>query len=210
MDLYLIRHGRTAWNREEVFRGRADVPLDEVGRREAELLASRLRGSGIDEIYSSPLSRARETAEVIARGVGLEVRIASELVDLDFGLWQGLPVKEVKERFGKLYELWQKAPHKVRFPEGEDLKAVRDRVVGFVEGLLKAKQGKRVALVSHRVVLKVLICSLLGLGLEAFWRVVQGTAALNHFRWRDGFWEVRLLNDTCHLKGLGDEGAVEF
>lgn len=210
MDLYLIRHGRTAWNREEVFRGRTDVPLDEVGRKEAYLLARRLKDEGLSALYSSPLSRAKETAEIIAAELGLRVQLAPQLIDLGFGLWEGLSVQEVKARFGRLYSLWLEEPHRLRFPEGEDLEAVRRRVVEFVEALKEQHPGERVAVVSHRVVLKVLICSLLGLGLEAFWRVAQGTAALNQFRWRDGLWEVRLLNDTCHLHALGGEGAVEF
>jgi len=210
MKLFLIRHGRTAWNREEVFRGTADVPLDDVGRKEAKFLARRLKEEALRVIYTSPLSRARETAEIIASECGTAVEVSEGLLDLDFGLWQGLSVEEVKGRFGDLYQRWMEAPHEVSFPGGEDLEAVRERAMGMVEDLKGRHRGEVVALVTHRVVLKVLICSLLGLGLDAFWRVAQGTAALNAFEWKGNCWVVRLLNDTCHLRSLKGEGGLEF
>lgn len=209
MELYLIRHGRTAFNRERVFRGRIDLPLDEGGRAEAEALARRLKGSGIQALYSSPLLRARQTAAVIAEALGLEVRIAPELIDLDFGLWQGLGVKEVQEAYSELYRKWIEAPHEVVFPQGEGLKDVEERVIPLVERLKQVHGEEKVALVSHRVVLKVLICRLLGLGLDAFWRVDQGTAALNRFHWDGRKWVAKAINDTCHLDSI-EGAAVEF
>ncbi len=209
MELFLIRHGRTRWNQERVFRGRADVPLDEVGRREAEFLAQRLKGEGIRAIYCSPLSRARETAQILSRVLEAPVTVSPELVDLDFGRWQGLSVREVERCFGELYRKWLKSPHEVIFPEGESLREVYNRVVPFVEGLKGRHKGEAVAIVSHRVVLKVLICWLLGLGLNDFWRVEQGTSALSLFQWKDNTWVVKFLNDTCHLNSL-KEGGVEF
>lgn len=209
MRLFLVRHGRTAWNAGEVFRGREDIPLDHVGETEAGLLAERLRGERIEVIFSSPLMRAKQTALRISEQTGASVVEAEELIDLDYGQWQGRTLQEVKVNFPGLYELWIKKPHEVVFPSGEGLKDVLGRVAPFVETVLEGFCNRTVAFVTHKVVLKVIICHLLGMGLSAFWKVEQSTSALNLFEYRDGLWRAKLINDTCHLASL-KEGGVEF
>jgi len=209
--LFLVRHGRTGWNKEQIFRGHKDVPLDEVGREEALLVGERLKEEGIKGVYSSPLSRARETAEAVARSHNVEVQIVEGLNDLNFGEWEGLSRQEVQERYPDLYEQWQEAPHQVIFPGGEGLDSVRIRAMKAVEDIIKQHPQEGVALVSHRVVLKVLICALLGLDNSHFWNIAQDTTAINCFQHRNGTWIVNFLNDTCHLKEVGEErGKVDF
>ena len=210
-QLFLVRHGRTGWNKEQIFRGTKDIPLDEVGKDEALLVGERLKGEGIRAVYSSPLARAKETAEAIAGFHNVEVQCLEGLVDLHFGEWEGLSLKEVKGQYPVLYQEWLKAPHKVIFPGGEGLDAVRSRAREAVEGIMAHHLQEAVALVSHRVVLKVLICALLGLDNSHFWNIAQDTTAINCFHHRNGTWIVNFLNDTCHLKGVGEErGKVDF
>jgi len=102
-EIILVRHGQTAWNLGEVFRGRADVPLDKTGRRQAELLAEYLGLRKLDAVFSSPLVRALETAETITSRHRLAVEISSGLTDIDFGEWQGLAHSEVGERYADAY-----------------------------------------------------------------------------------------------------------
>ena len=209
MRLFLVRHGRTQWNKEEIFRGRADIPLDEVGRKEAERVADRLQGEDIGLVLSSPLSRAREMAEVIAKGCGAPLEVREGLIDLDFGEWQGLSHQEVKERYPELYRRWKERPHEVIFPGGEDLEEVKRRALGVIEEV--RGQGHGVVIVTHRVVLKVLICALLGLDNSHFWHILQDTAAINCFRFDGKRWILHYLNDTCHLLPLkGREGGKDF
>ena len=209
--LFLVRHGRTGWNKEQIFRGHKDIPLDDVGREEALLVGERLKGEGIRGVFSSPLSRAKETAEVVARFHKVEVQALEELTDLNFGEWEGLSLQEVEERYPDLYGQWQGAPHKVIFPGGEGLDAVSSRAMKAVEEIIERHPQEAVALVSHRVVLKVLICALLGLDNSHFWNIAQDTTAINCFHNRDGTWICNFLNDTCHLKGVGGErGKVDF
>jgi broad specificity phosphatase PhoE len=209
--VFLVRHGRTGWNKEQVFRGHKDVPLDEVGREEARLVGKRLKGEGIKAVFSSPLSRARETAEAVARSHNVEVQIVEGLIDLHFGEWEGQSLKEVQKQYPDLYAQWQGAPHQVIFPGGEGLAAVRSRAIKAVEKIVERHPQEAVALVSHRVVLKVLICALLGLDNSHFWNIAQDTTAINCFKHRNGTWIVNFLNDTCHLKGVGEErGKVDF
>jgi alpha-ribazole phosphatase len=209
--VFLVRHGRTGWNKEQIFRGHKDVPLDEVGREEALLVGERLKEKGIKAVFSSPLSRAKETAKAVARSHNVEVQIVEELIDLHFGEWEGQSLKEVKKQYPDLYDRWQKAPHQVIFPGGEGLDAVRSRAMEAVKEIIQQYPKEAVALVSHRVVLKVLICALLGLDNSHFWNIAQDTTALNCFLHRNGAWICNFLNDTCHLKGVGEEeGKMDF
>ena len=209
--LFLVRHGRTGWNKEQIFRGTKDVPLDAVGNEEALLVGERLKGEEIRAVFSSPLARAKETAEAIARFHNVGIQVLAELIDLNFGEWEGLSRQEVEERYPDLYQRWQKAPHQVIFPGGEGLDAVRSRVIEAVGDVVARHPQEVVVLVSHRVVLKVLICALLGLANAHFWNIGQDTAAINCFQYQDDKWIVALLNDTCHLKGVGEErGKVDF
>jgi broad specificity phosphatase PhoE len=209
--LFLVRHGRTGWNKEQIFRGTKDIPLDDVGRAEARLVGERLKGEGITAVFSGPLSRAKETAEVIAGFYNVEVQVLEGLTDLHFGEWEGQSLKEVKERYPDLYQEWLKTPHQVIFPGGEGLNAVSTRAMKAVKEIIARHPQEGVVLVSHRVVLKVLICALLGLDNSHFWNIAQDTTAINCFHHRNGTWIVNLLNDTCHLKGVGGErGKVDF
>lgn len=209
MKLFLVRHGRTAWNAGEVFRGREDIPLDPIGETEARLLAERLKTEEIEVIFSSPLRRAKQTAFQISEQNGACVIEAEELIDLDYGQWQGRTLQEVKDAFPELYERWIKAPHEVVFPSGEGLKDVLKRVAPFVEMVRERFGEKTVAFVTHKVVLKVLMCHLLEMELSAFWKIEQSTSALNLFEYKDGVWRAKLINDTCHLASLKGAG-VEF
>ncbi len=208
--VYLVRHGQTAWNREEVFRGRADIPLNESGRKEALLTGKYLRGVGVDSLYSSPLSRAIETAEAIARYQREEVRILEGLIDIDFGGWQGISHEVVRERYAELYRQWKDAPHLVRFPEGESLEEVRERALGAIHGLVRDHAGEILVMVSHRVVNKIVICGLLGLDNSHFWQIGQDTGCINVLEFGEGF-TLRCLNDTSHLRTIeGERVRIDF
>jgi broad specificity phosphatase PhoE len=183
-EIILVRHGETEWNVQQVFRGRIDIELNETGLRQVELLAEYLSGVKIDAVYSSPLRRALKTAEMIASPHKLEVKIAPGLIDCDFGKWQGLPQQEVKDRYKELYAEWVKNPHLIRMPEGESLSDVRERALTVVDEVVAKYEGT-VALVSHRVVNKVLICALLGLDNSHFWNIRQDTGAITIFAYEN-------------------------
>ncbi|MBW2305711.1 MAG: histidine phosphatase family protein [Deltaproteobacteria bacterium] len=210
-DFYLIRHGQTAWNRDRVFRGRIDVPLDDTGRREAEAVAQWLADVELNHIYSSPLSRAAETATILARNRGITVRKLEGLQDIEYGKWQGLPEIDVRRSYPALIREWETSPHQMTFPEGESLASVRARSLDCIHQLTLHHPGETLALVSHRVVLKVLCLALLGLPDSQFWHIQQDTCCINRFRMDGRSATVLLLNDTCHLKGLQrDTAGVDF
>lgn len=207
--LILARHGETAWNAEKIFRGRADVGLNEVGIKQAELLGKYLSDWELEAIYSSPLKRARDTASIIARCHKGAIYIADGLVDFDYGKWQSLPEHEVKRLYPDLLNEWHNTPHKVRMPDGESLEDVRRRAIQVVNDVL-SKHGGDVLLVSHRVVLKVLICYLLGLDNSHFWNIHQDVCGITIFNHVDGRFVLTKHNDTSHLRELQKAALDDF
>jgi len=198
----LIRHGQTQWNKFERFRGRVDIDLDETGLRQAAAAAEKVAQWEVKAIYSSPLKRAMTTAQIIAKRLDLTVQLLEGINDMDFGIWQALSVAEAREQYPELFELWRHSPEKLKIPEGETLDDVRRRVVACVDEIAAKHDGGTVALVSHRVVCKVLLCHLLGLDNSHFWQIGQDATAINLFEVWDGRAMLRLINDTCHLRKL--------
>jgi broad specificity phosphatase PhoE len=201
-SIYLVRHGQTAWNKEEIFRGRSDIPLNETGLKEAELAGEYLRKKEIHVIYSSPLSRALQTAQKIGQFHNLEVRPLDGMIDMSFGGWEGKSLEEVREKDKERYQLWIEEPHRVKFPGGESLEEVRIRSMAALEEVIQKHPGKTLVLVSHRVINKVLICGILGIDNSHFWQIGQDTTAINLIQSKNGRYILSLLNETCHLKPL--------
>jgi broad specificity phosphatase PhoE len=200
--LVVVRHGRTEWNLGERFRGRASIGLDEVGVEQAGDASRALARYQPRAIYASPLERAARTAGIIGLALGLEAVPLPQLIDMDFGDWTGLTLEEAAQKDGQLYKLWAKAPHRVKFPGGEGLADVRQRVEEAVAMVRERHPQDTVVLVSHKVVCKVLVLALLGWENSRFWQVEQDLAAISVFDFRSGRASALLINDTCHLKGL--------
>jgi broad specificity phosphatase PhoE len=201
----LVRHGQTLWHSDGVERaeGRAEVDLDEAGIRQARATAARLNHWEISAVYSSPLKRAFSTASILAVRHGLTAQPEPGLIDIDYGKWQGMTHPEAKADNPKIYYLWLKRPHQVTFPGGEGLADVRKRAVGAVEALTPKHKGQTVVLVSHKVVIKVLLCHFLGLDDTHFWRFQQEFCAVNVVEVDGGSATLHLINDACHIERPG-------
>jgi broad specificity phosphatase PhoE len=207
--LILARHGETVWNVEKIYRGRTDVNLDEVGIKQAELLGKYLSNWKLEAIYSSPLKRALDTANIISRYHKIAVHIAEGLIDLDYGEWQSLSEQEAKRLYPTLHNEWHDNPHKVKMPGGESLEDVRGRAIKVVNDVISKYQGS-VVLVSHRVVNKILICSLLGLNNSHFWNINLDVGGITIFNYVDGRFVLTSHNDTSHLRELRKSVLEDF
>lgn len=208
-ELLLIRHGETEWNAGEVFRGRADIDLNENGILQAKLLAGYLDGREIEAVYASPLVRARRTAGGIAQSRGLHIKIEPGLIDFDFGEWQGMSARQVQEIYGRLYDDWEKKPHAVTMPGGESLDMVKARSEKVIRSLTRKYTGT-VAVVSHRVVLKVIICALLGLDNSHFRSIRIDTCGITTFSCEKGNTILTGHNDISFLKCMTNDKLADF
>lgn len=201
MQIVLIRHGETEWNRVERFRGRADVPLNATGLAQAEATAHRVASQWrVAAIYASPLSRAIQTGEATARLLGLKVEACAGLADIDYGLWQGLTPDEARAAWPEQVDAWYNAPDLASIPGGESLDQVRARGIRTVRDLAARHPGETIALVGHTVVNRAILLEVLGLHSRRFWRLRQDTCALNVFEVEADDFTLVTMNDTCHLR----------
>ncbi len=196
----LLRHGQTELSTERRFAGRGDIPLTKEGVRQAGLAARRLTDSGIDVIVSSPLQRARRTAEAVAEATGAPMIVYDEFAEADFGAWEGLSFAEAGEKWPEELAAWLQSPD-ASPPEGESFASVALRVVAGIERLLADYGGRKVVVVSHVTPIKTLLCRALLAPPEAMFRMNLEVASLCHVDWLDnGSAVVRSLNDVAHLR----------
>jgi probable phosphoglycerate mutase len=145
--ILLARHGETDWNRQGRFQGHADPPLNETGRAQAAELAAELEGVGLAAVYSSPLGRALETAQLVAAEHGLEPVAVDALREVDVGSWEGLTRAEVEARFPEQLARW--LDYDQGWEDGESYEEMGRRVVAALLELAAAHEGERILGVTH-------------------------------------------------------------
>jgi phosphoserine phosphatase len=145
--ILLARHGETDWNRDNRFQGRADPPLNDAGREQAATLAASLAGEQLDAVYSSPLRRAVETADVVAAPHGLEPTPVEALREVDVGSWQGLTRTEIESRYPEQFRRW--LAFEQGWEDGETYEEMGVRVVGALSELSARHAGERVLALTH-------------------------------------------------------------
>jgi broad specificity phosphatase PhoE len=147
-ELTLARHGETDWNRENRFQGHADPPLNALGRRQSAELADALAGEPIVRVYTSPLRRASETAEIVAGRLGIDVEPLGPLREIDVGAWSGLTRDEVAARFPDAYARWlERTPH--GFEDGETYDELAARVIPAIHSIAESHPSESVLVVTH-------------------------------------------------------------
>ena len=167
---------------------------------QAEQVARALAGSGAGAVYTSPLGRARETAEIIAKPHRLWVTADAAFEEVSFGVWEGLTVEEVSRAFSELHGAWRDAPQTVRFPEGEDLATARVRALRGIERVQTAHPEETVVVVSHGVILRLIVLEALGLPPDRLWAVHASLAGISEIEYRPGGATVHRMNTLQHLE----------
>lgn len=198
--LFIVRHGETESNRKGLALGRADVPLNDLGREQAARLADALAIEPITAVYSSPLSRTRATAKQISDALGLEVQTNDLLVEMDVGELDGLDFAEVRERYPGFIETWlsNDGPEQP-MPGGESLRDVSERSSRFLAFVADEHEGETVCGVTHNFVILTMLANVMGVGLASFRRLRHAVAAVSVLEWDGKLWRVAKMNDTCHL-----------
>jgi phosphoserine phosphatase len=206
----LVRHGETDWNRQTRFQGQIDVPLNDNGRSQAQRAADFLQPITLDSAFSSPMLRPKETAEIILQHKpDLSLQLRDGLREISHGLWEGKLESEIEQEFPQQLQQWREAPETVQMPEGENLQQVWERAIAdwtaIVNQMAQASSSLHVGLVvAHDATNKVILCHVLGVGPEQFWRFRQGNGAvtvIDYPHGPEGPPVLQAMNITSHLAG---------
>jgi probable phosphoglycerate mutase len=214
--IVLVRHGQTAWNAgagAERFRGRMDLPLDEVGQTQAQAVARRLANEPAVAVYTSPLLRTRQTAAPLAQALDLPIRPHRGLLDIDYGQLQGMTHAEAAAVHPELSTRWRTSPDQASFPGGESLRDVQTRLLQLLDELVARHPGQTLILFGHQIVNKVLASTLLSVerqgrpalqdldrALARIWAIRQDTTGVSVFQQAGDAWQTLCLNDVCHQR----------
>jgi broad specificity phosphatase PhoE len=193
---HLLRHGEPA-----IF-GRLNgrlpgVGLSEKGRAEAAMQAGRLAGEKIEVIYSSPMQRTRETAEILAERLGLSIRYREDVIEIDYGEWTGLTFDQIRR--DERWQMWSRSRGIAAIPGGESWRQVQERVVGALFDLQQAHPDGRVAIVSHGDVIKAALLFALGMPPDFYSRIEIAFASLSTIRLDGAGIRVSGLNEWPRL-----------
>lgn len=198
--LLLARHGQSVSNAVRRFQGAQDVALSELGARQAEALGWAIRRLPIAAVYTSPLERARRTAEIAAAGLDVPLTPVDDLRELSLGDWEGRTVEEIRALPGDPYEQWVRDPLACLPPGAEPLPEVQARVVSAMAGIAAAHpNGQQVLVVCHGGVISTYLAHCLGLPLSSIWRLTLSNGSITEVAPPS----VRSVNSTRHLAGLG-------
>jgi probable phosphoglycerate mutase len=197
----LARHGETAWNVEGRIQGRLDVALSPRGVEQAAATAARLAREGVRVVVSSPLARARDTAEAIASAAGLSVVFDDDLREQDLGLWQGLTFPEAAVRDPEVSRRFAARDPDARPPDGETRREMGERAVAALERHAAAGVAGPVVLVAHGGPIMAILYRVLGLPIDAPRRFLCPNAALSTLVALRGTWYARSIGDVSHLPG---------
>lgn len=206
MNILLVRHGETQWNREGRYQGRTDIPLSADGERQVQALGQRLGHLRIALAVSSPLARARRTAEAVLAGRTTPLELDDGLLEISHGAWEGQLASDIELSHAEMFGTWRSAPGRdvPAGPGAETLGDVEDRAWDvFVRVTARLGANDTALIAAHDAVNRVLLCRVLGLPLSRVWMFRQAPATLNVLA-GPSLAELQLvrLNDSEHVAPL--------
>jgi broad specificity phosphatase PhoE len=188
-----MRHGETAWNREGRVMGQNQIDLDADGRAQVEKAIPFARLIAPEIVVSSPLNRAKQSAEIIAAGIGgIPVTIDEQLCEVRYGRWEGMVYDQLID--DPDYIRYRGKPLDIPTPGGETMYQVQARGVESVQRAIAAHPGKRILFVSHGDIIRTVLCHYMGLGLENFRRIRIDNATFSGLQIAGDFAEMKFLN----------------
>lgn len=198
--IIFIRHGECEGNRVGLFRGRRDFPLNQNGLKQAELLRDEIRGFKLSAVYTSPLSRALVTAQIIAEPHGITPMIEEGFNNICLGPWEGRVKADIEREQPREWRIWVTVPEDLVLPGAERVDDVKARSFSALKGILPKHAGETIAIVTHRAVLKPLFAAMFDVNRPYFWKFHFDTASYSIVEYKEdrGFTLV-LLNETKHL-----------
>jgi probable phosphoglycerate mutase len=199
LEIFFIRHGESVGNKENRFRGRHDFVLSENGFKQAEALRRELEQTDFDAVYSSPLKRALDTARAICPPY-LNVQTDEDINNISLGPWENQPKTDISRKYPDLWQIWLTQPEALFFEGMETLAMVQERTFHFVNKMIDKYCPGRIAVVSHRAVLKPLFARMLGIPKNYFWKIELDTASYSVAEYNEdrGF-TFTIINQNRHL-----------
>jgi len=162
MNLYIVRHGESTWNNESRIQGHSNPALSALGRAQARLAGKRLKKESIDKIYSSPLKRSFQTAQIISKTLKLKISKEPQLKEIMLGDWEGMMPEEIDRMYNKGYQKWlEKGPTKVSVPKAERITSFRKRIEKTFHEIVNENRGKNVVVITHGGVISAFLAHLL-------------------------------------------------
>lgn len=200
LELYLIRHGQTAWNQERRVMGKQPIGLNETGKLQVQQLANSLRDLEIDELYVSPLQRTLETADILLQTRNITARINDSLREIEYGVWVGKTFDELRnvDHYVDPYA----NPDQPVCELGESLFQVRDRAVEFIENLRHQKDKGRLMLVSHADWIKTVVLHYLELPLTQIRKLRIDNASMTYLTFEGSSCRLVTLNQNFSFDRL--------
>jgi alpha-ribazole phosphatase len=190
--IWLIRHGEPVEEAQHKCYGSFDFELSATGRAQMAQVAENLKTEAVAAVYTSPLSRALESARIIAAAQSCPVEVVADLREIDFGEFEGLPYDEIATRYPDLYRQWMETPTDVRFPNGETFAEMRVRVIRAFEAIQRERAGRTVAIVSHGGVNRILMAWALQMPDHSIFQLAQDYAAANLLVLVDGLPSMKI------------------
>ena len=196
--IYLIRHGETSWNLEERFQGTTNTDLTKAGLKQGKLLAKSLRKTPFQNIFTSPLDRAKITASFIGEETDCEVIEDNDFKEISFGDWEGLTTKEIREKYSWM-DKWFTNPGQFQIPNGDSFEKEKNRLKERLIQIATDSKGHNTAIVSHAGIIRLSLLAALDLPLSYYWRFVFGNTSISILEYYNGIFLLKSLNDTSHL-----------
>jgi broad specificity phosphatase PhoE len=197
MELILIRHGETLWNNEGRVQGLSDIALSDVGLNQAHKLALSIQDHNIKNIYSSPMKRAYQTAQILNEIHNVPIYLEPGLSEMDQGDFEGITFKELKAREKDFLQQWIQDPAAVTMPNGESLAGLQNRAWSVVANIIDKTENALI--VSHNFTIAAILCKIQNISLSQFRKVCVGTASKTVVRFQNGSASIDVLNDRTHL-----------
>lgn len=196
--IYLVRHGETSATQKGRICGHSDIGLNEEGLEQAELIGSWFTDLEIDSIFSSPLARAVQTADALAKAIRMPSYYKhSGLVEKKEGSWEGKTYWEIRDQDSKLWELWSKDPTNVAAPGGESVKDFVARVDRALKDILNNYEtGNKIVLTTHAGVIRAMIMNALNIPSENFFRIEIPPASISRIDWSESYSSLKYCSLT--------------
>ncbi|RRR75319.1 MAG: histidine phosphatase family protein [Candidatus Viridilinea halotolerans] len=200
MRLIIVRHGESEWNRIHRYQGQMDAALSDLGLRQAEALAERLKAEQLDQIYSSTLQRAARTAQAIAvHHTNTPFAYSDALLEIHHGEWQGKFADEITANYAAGLREWREHPTRSQMPGGESFSNVLKRTLDFLDECLVKHRDQTVLVSTHDVIVKIFVAHALGMDMDRINRIWVTNASISVIEYGSELPYLVSLSEACHL-----------